>query len=119
MGAFAAGIMLGESDVLHDVVAALSPFRDLLSSLFFVSIGMLLDPRVLTGAPGLVLAALALVLLFKTGTAFLALRASGSTPRTAARAALALAGVGEFSFVLAREGAPLGLLSAERADLFI
>jgi K+:H+ antiporter len=119
MGAFAAGIVLGESEFLHDVVAALSPFRDLLSSLFFVSIGMLLDPAVFASKPALVLSALALVLLLKTSTAFLALRISSAAPRTAARAALALAGVGEFSFVLAREGGPLGLLSVPREELFI
>jgi CPA2 family monovalent cation:H+ antiporter-2 len=119
MGAFVAGIVLAESEYLHEVVAALAPFRELLSCVFFVSIGMLLDPRLVVERPALVLLAVTLVLVWKTATAFAALRLAATAPRTAARAALALAGVGEFSFVLAKAGRPLGLLAPEREELFV
>lgn len=119
LGAFAAGIVLGESEHVHDVAATLAPFRDLLSSLFFVSIGMLLDPRFLAASPVLVAGAVGLVVVVKALTSYLALLVAGSTPLTAARAALTLATVGEFSFVLARAGLPLGLLSPDSEQLFV
>jgi len=119
MGAFVAGIVVAESEFIHDIASALSPFRDVLSSLFFVSIGMLLDPLFVARYPGFVALAVALVLLVKTGAAFLALRVSGTVPRTALRAALALANVGEFSFVLARAGGRLGLLNSDAEQMFV
>ncbi|MFI5182232.1 MAG: cation:proton antiporter [Thermoanaerobaculia bacterium] len=113
MGAFAAGIVLGESDHVHEVAATLAPVRDLLSSLFFVSVGMLLVPSFLTRHPVEVAALVAGVIAVKTILAFAALRFAGVVPRTAARSALALANIGEFSFVVATSGAILGLLSAD------
>ena len=118
LGAFAAGIVLGESEHVHEVGATLAPFRDLLSSLFFVSIGMLFVPRFLVEHPVLVPVAVALVLLAKTATATVALLAVRTSHRTALRAALALATVGEFSFVLTR-AAPPGLMSSEAEQLFV
>ena len=111
MGAFAAGIVLGESDHVHEVAATLAPLRDLLSSLFFVSVGMLLSPGFLVERPFTVAGAVALLLVLKTGAAFGALRLAGVVPRTSLRAALALASIGEFSFLLSRAAGPLGLVS--------
>lgn len=119
LGAFAAGIVLGESEHVHEVAATLGPFRDLLSSLFFVSIGMLLDPQLLALEPLLVLTLAAAVVVGKTALSLFGLLAAGTTPRTALRAALALATVGEFSFVLARAGARIGLLTPEREQVFV
>ena len=119
MGAFAAGIVLGESDHVHEVAATLAPLHDLLSSLFFVSIGMLLGPGFLAkhfAEVGVVVVALVAV---KTAAAFAALRASGTVPRTALRAALALANVGEFSFVLATTGVSLALLTGEARQIVL
>lgn len=119
MGAFAAGIVLGESEHVHEVAATLGPFRDVLSSLFFVSIGMLLEPRFLLDEPLLVAGVTAAVLVLKAFFAGLALRASGATHRVAFRAALALSTVGEFSFVLAQAGRPLGLLTPSDQQVFV
>ncbi len=119
MGAFAAGIVLGESDHVHEVAATLSPLRDLLSSLFFVSVGMLLVPSFLARHPVEVAVLVALVVVVKAASAFAALRSAGVVPRTAARSALALANVGEFSFVVATSGAALGLLSADVEQLVV
>jgi len=113
MGAFAAGIVLGESDHVHEVAATLAPLHDLLSSLFFVSVGMLLEPAFLATHPAEVAGGVAVLVGVKTLSAFVALRAAGIVPRTALRASLALANVGEFSFVLATTGAALGLLTGE------
>jgi CPA2 family monovalent cation:H+ antiporter-2 len=119
MGAFAAGIVLGESDHVHEVAATLSPIRDLLSSLFFVSVGMLLVPSFLARHPAEVAVLVVLVVAVKALAAFAALRGAGVVPRTAARSALALANVGEFSFVVATSGAALGLLTADIQQLAV
>lgn len=119
MGAFVAGLVLAETELVHEVVATLAPFRDLLSSLFFVSIGMLLDPRLLMRAPLAIAGVTVAVLVLKTAGAFAALRLIGVVPRTALRAALLLATVGEFSFVLARAGKPLGLVGPGTEEVFV
>ena len=119
MGAFAAGIVLGESDHVHEVAATLAPIKDLLSSLFFVSVGMLLVPSFLVAHPVEVTALVAALVVAKTVAAFAALRGAGTVPRTALRASLALANVGEFSFVLATTGASLALLSGEAQQLAV
>jgi monovalent cation:H+ antiporter-2, CPA2 family len=119
MGAFAAGIVLGESDHVHEVAATLAPVRDLLSSLFFVSVGMLLAPGFLVERPVAVAGAVALLVVLKTGAAFGALRLAGVVPRTSLRAALALASIGEFSFLLSQAAAPLGLVSADTGQIVV
>ncbi|MFI5118993.1 MAG: cation:proton antiporter [Thermoanaerobaculia bacterium] len=119
MGAFAAGIVLGESDHVHEVAATLAPLHDLLSSLFFVSIGMLLEPGFLARHPAEVAGVVVILVGIKTVAAFAALRAAGTVPRTALRAALALANVGEFSFVLATTGVSLALLSGETRQIVL
>lgn len=119
MGAFAAGIVLGESDHVHEVAATLAPLHDLLSSLFFVSVGMLLEPAFLASHPVDVGAGVVVLVAVKSVAAFAALRVAGAVPRTAARASLALANVGEFSFVLATTGAALGLLTGDARQTVI
>jgi CPA2 family monovalent cation:H+ antiporter-2 len=119
MGAFAAGIVLGESDHVHEVAATLAPLRDLLSSLFFVSVGMLLWPAHLAERPLVVAGAVALLVFLKTGAAFFGLTLAGVVPRTSLRAALALASIGEFSFLLSRAAEPLGLVSKDTGQIVV
>ncbi len=119
MGAFAAGIVVAESESMADVSATFVPFRDILSSLFFVSIGMLLDPGFVLSRPALVLGTVAAVVLLKVVTAYPALRAARAVPRVAIRAAFSLATVGEFSFVLALAGIGYGLLGERPQQLFV
>ena len=119
MGAFGAGIVLGESDHVHEVAATLAPLHDLLSSLFFVSVGMLLEPAFLASRPLEVGAGVLALVAVKSVAAFAALRVAGTVPRTAARASLALANVGEFSFVLATTGVSLALLSGEARQIVV
>ena len=119
MGAFAAGIVLAETKYVHKIIATLRPFRDILSSLFFASIGMLLDPAFIMRWPWQVALIVLSVILIKVAVAYPALRVSGALPRTAVRASLALANVGEFSFVLAQAGAPYGLLDRDSEQYFV
>jgi CPA2 family monovalent cation:H+ antiporter-2 len=119
MGAFAAGIVVAESESMADVSATFAPFRDILSSLFFVSIGMLLDPGFVLSRPLLVLGVVLAVVLLKVVTAYPALRAARAVPRVAIRAAFSLATVGEFSFVLALAGLGYGLLQEGPQQLFV
>ena len=119
MGAFAAGIVVAESESMADVSATFAPFRDILTSLFFVSIGMLLDPGFVLSRPLLVLGVVLAVVLLKVVTAYPALRAARAVPRVAIRAAFSLATVGEFSFVLALAGLGYGLLQEGPQQLFV
>ena len=100
LGAFIAGMLIAETPYRHQVEEDIKPFRDVLLGLFFVTTGMLLDPRVLIAHPLLVLAFLIAPVLLKivmiTGLA----RLFGATPGVAMRTGLGLAQAGEFGFVL-------------------
>ena len=111
LGAFLAGILISESEYSHHIAAEITPFRDLFSSLFFVSIGMLLDPGFVAAHPGLVLGATAAVILLKTVIAAGCALAIGYPLRVAIIVGLGLSQIGEFSFVLGRLGREAGLLS--------
>ena len=99
-GAFLAGMMLGETEFRHQVEAAIRPFRDVLLGLFFVGVGMLIDPMVLPGIWGRVLLGAAVLLLSKILLVAAVVRAAGVDPLTAWRTALLLAVGGEFGFAL-------------------
>ena len=119
LGAFAAGIVVGDTEFIHEVAGVLRPFRDFLSVLFFASIGMLLQPRYVIEHLPLVLATFAVVLLVKVSAAYPAFRMADALPRTSIRAAFAVAPIGEFSFLLALEARQHGILSAANEQLFI
>ena len=113
LGAFLAGFILSESHYSHQAVAVMLPFRDVLMSLFFISIGMLLDLKVLAGNPGPMLLLTAVVLLIKPLIAASASLAVGLPLRQAVLSGMALAQVGEFSLVATKAGVSAGLLSQE------
>ena len=119
LGAFAAGVVVGDTEFIHEIGDILRPFRDFLSVLFFASIGMLLDPSFLWAALPLVLGAVTAVLVIKVATGYPAFRAAGALPRTSLRAAFAIAPIGEFSFLLAQEGKRFGVLQASDEQLFV
>ena len=109
-GAFLAGLVVSESDLSHQAVAEVLPLRDLFATLFFVSVGMLLDPSfVVRNVPAVLLVA-GVVVLGKLVLVTLLVRALGYAGRTALLAGLAVAQMGEFSFVLARLGVAQGLI---------
>lgn len=119
LGAFIAGVVLSESEYSHQIVADILPFRDIFNGIFFVSIGMLLSLEVLTTTWPVVLGLVALIVVGKTVLAFAAIKALGRTPRVALMAALGIAQIGEFSFVLLKVGAEAGLLEGAAYQTFL
>ena len=119
LGAFLAGVLVSESEYRHQAVADIAPFRDVFASLFFVSIGMLLEIETLLERPLLVLGLAVGVVLLKALVTGGATRILGYPARTVALAAIGLAQVGEFSFVLARVGSGAGLLDPVAYQLFL
>jgi CPA2 family monovalent cation:H+ antiporter-2 len=110
LGAFLAGLMLGGSEFSHQAHAEIRPLRDLLASLFFISLGMLVEPAsVLASLPIILLVALGMVVL-KAVLAGGAVALSGGPVRAAVATSLFLAQVGEFSFILGRDALALGVL---------
>ena len=119
LGAFFAGMILAGTDFHHQAVSEIEPFRDALASLFFVSIGMLFDPGVLVDRPVLVVGALFAVVLGKALVVGVAARLVGLPGWLGVRAALTLAQVGEFSFLLVTLGKPQGLMGDELQKVFL
>lgn len=119
LGAFLAGLVVSESEYSHQALADILPFRDLFASFFFISIGMLLDMRVVFAAPGILVALVVGVLLVKSWVAGAATLALGLSLRTAVLAGLTLSQVGEFSFILAGSGLSRGLLGANIYQWFL
>jgi CPA2 family monovalent cation:H+ antiporter-2 len=119
LGAFLAGLVISESDYSHQALGEVLPLREVFNSLFFISIGMLFDVRIVLGSPLVIAGALGSVVLIKTlvtGGVSLAL---GHSIRVATVTALALAQIGEFSFVLAQVGLTTGLLTQQFDQLFL
>lgn len=119
LGAFLGGMVLGESRFRHQVNADIRPFRDLLLGLFFVSVGMLLDPRVLLAYWPVVLLGGAALILTKFVLVTAMTRALRETDDTALRTGLALAQGGEFFFALLALATRETLLDAGTASVLV
>jgi CPA2 family monovalent cation:H+ antiporter-2 len=119
LGAFFAGLVVGQSRIGPQAAADMAPFRDVFSALFFVSIGMLFNPSVLTEQPGLLVAALLIVLVVKPLAALAIVLLLRDTLRTALTVAVGLAQIGEFSFILAALGTSLGILPQEGTNVLV
>src|SRR5579883_240429 len=110
-GAFLAGLVVAESELSHEVLGQITPLRDAFITLFFVSVGMLLDPAFVLQEAVLVLGLALAVLVGKAAIAGAIPLLFGYPLPTALFVGAALAQVGEFSFVLARLGVAEGILS--------
>lgn len=119
LGAFLAGMVVGQTEVSHQAAADALPMRDAFAVLFFVSVGMLFDPFVMIEHPTLFLGLLAIILIIKPLTAFLIVWFLRYSVRTAITVAIALAQIGEFSFLLAEEANRLELLNHEGHTLLV
>ncbi len=119
LGAFFAGLVVGQSRFGAQAAADMAPVRDVFSALFFVSIGMLFNPGFVVREPLMVLGVLAIVLGVKPLVALVIVRALRHSRRTAATVAVGLAQIGEFSFILASLGTALGLLPREAMDALV
>jgi CPA2 family monovalent cation:H+ antiporter-2 len=113
MGAFLAGMLVSESGEGKRVEHLLQSFRDVFAAIFFVSVGMQLDPRVLPGLWLPILAFSGLVILGKGLAVTLAAAAVRIPPRTGVEAGLALGQIGEFSFIMASTGLAHGVVKPE------
>ncbi|HXH04978.1 MAG TPA: cation:proton antiporter, partial [Vicinamibacterales bacterium] len=119
LGAFVAGIVVGRSEYGLRAASEALPMRDAFSVLFFVSVGMLLDPAHLVRSPALIGATLAVIMLGKPLAALAIVRLLRYPPRVALGVAVALAQIGEFSFLLARLGERLGVLETAATQTLV
>jgi CPA2 family monovalent cation:H+ antiporter-2 len=118
LGAFIAGVVVSESDISYHALGEVLPLREIFAALFFVSVGMLVNPRLIAEHP-LVFAVLVVVILSKgllVAGLSLALRYPA---HTAALAGIGLAQSAEFSFVLARQGVAAGVVSQTAFSLIL
>ena len=119
LGAFLAGLLISESEYAYQAISDILPFKESFNGLFFISIGMLLDLKFLTGNLTTILLAVGMILLLKTSTGFLSVHLLGHPIRASLQTGLHLAQVGEFSFVLAVAGKSVGLITEDLYQLFL
>ncbi len=110
LGAFLAGMLLSETEYRYQVEEEIKPFRDVLLGLFFVTVGMMLDPRLVLEQAWLVLLLIVLLVGYKFALIGVLARAFGAAPGSALRIALALAQGGEFGFVLLAQAGVVGVV---------
>ncbi len=113
LGAFIAGMLIAETPYRHQVETDIRPFYDVLLGLFFITIGMMLDWRLVLERPEFILVLLGLSLLLKLGVVFVILRLLGDKAGVALRTGLYLAQAGEFGFVLLNLAEKQDLLSPQ------
>lgn len=119
LGAFLAGLIVSESEYSHHIVAEIMPFRDYFSSIFFISIGMLLHTYYFVGHWPLLVTLTILLVATKTFLVIVTAKTLRYPIRSALLAGLGLAQIGEFSFLLAQQGQARGLISGDIFQMFI
>jgi len=119
LGAFLAGLIISESEYSHHIVTDILPFRDYFSSIFFISIGMLLQTEYFASHLTLVLLMTVALLVTKTVIVIGIARLLRYPMRSSVLVGIGLAQIGEFSFLLAQQGSGRGLISGDTYQLFI
>ncbi len=119
IGAFLAGLTLSESDYFHQAFASIIPFRDIFTSFFFISIGMLLNIGFVIKEPVLIVALVIGTILVKAVIAGGSAMLIGQSLRTSVLAGLALANIGDFAFILSIPGMELGLFTPASEQIFL
>ena len=119
LGAFVAGVVVSESPLSHQVGADILPFRESFAVLFFVSIGMLVNPVYLYNNIGSVLTLTALIMIGKPLTTIIMGLIFPWPARTTLVAAASLSQIGEFSFIVGQAGVSLGLLEQSQYSLIL
>jgi monovalent cation:H+ antiporter-2, CPA2 family len=119
LGAFVAGLLVSESELSHQAASEIVPFRDLFAVLFFVSVGMLLDPAALAADIPALLVLLVVAIGGKALVSIGLARLLGLPARSAILLGATIAQVGEFSFLLAEGGLELGILDARDYNLVL
>ncbi|MCA3612766.1 MAG: Kef family K(+) transporter [Methylobacterium sp.] len=119
LGAFFAGMVLAESPLSHQAAKETLPLRDAFAVLFFVSVGMLLDPRVLANHPFAVIATFLIITVGKSVAAYLIVRAFGYSNGVAMTISASLAQIGEFSFILIVLAVQLAIVPQAASDFVV
>ncbi len=119
LGAFLAGLFLARSEYSMSVVSGILPYRDVFMSIFFISVGMLLDVNYLVSHMGMIISFTVVFIILKSLLILPAVLIQKYPLHTAITVALTLAQVGEFSFVLANSGLDAGLLDENRYQNFL
>lgn len=113
LGAFVGGMLLGSSDYVHKLAAQTMPIRDAFVALFFVTVGMLIDPSTWLSNWRLLAVMVGLVIVGKFAIWFGIVKLFGYPAKTAMRVGIGLTQIGEFSFVLAEVAQHAGLIGAD------
>jgi CPA2 family monovalent cation:H+ antiporter-2 len=119
LGAFLAGLILGGSEYAHQMTADIVPFRDVFSGVFFVAMGMLMDPGFALANWPAVLVVVGIILVLKTAITTAAVSGFGYPLPVALQVGINLAQVGEFSFLIALMGVESGLITGETYQVAI
>jgi CPA2 family monovalent cation:H+ antiporter-2 len=119
LGAFLAGMIVGRSEFSLRAASEALPMRDAFAVLFFVSVGMLFEPRFVLERPGLIAVCLGIVLIGKPLAAIAIVLLLGYTSRMALAVGIALAQIGEFSFILANVARDLKMLPPEAGSTLV
>ena len=112
LGAFVIGAVIAEAREIHKIETLLEPVRDMFSAIFFVSIGLLIDPRMLVAYWQPIVVITLVVIVGKVLTCSLGAFVGGNDTRTSLRVGMGLAQIGEFSFIIASLGVTLGVTSS-------
>ncbi len=119
LGAFLAGMMLGESQYKHQLEADIRPYRDILLGLFFVTVGMKLNIGVVFSSPLLIIALLVCFMVVKVLVVVLLAKRAGESPKDAWAAGIMLAQMGEFGFVLIALASQVEILPETTASILL
>lgn len=119
LGAFLAGMVVGQSKVSHQAAADALPLRDAFAVLFFVAVGMLFDYRTVFESPFLMMGVAAVIIIVKPLAALIITLISGYSLRTGLTVAGGLAQIGEFSFILAELAKSLNLIPGEAHNVLV
>jgi CPA2 family monovalent cation:H+ antiporter-2 len=119
LGAFIAGLAISESEYSHQVMGDIIPFRDAFISIFFISVGMLLNPAFVLSNPLTILAVVAIIIVVKFAVAAGSIMVLRFPVQVALTSGLLLAQVGEFAFVLSHSGMKYGLLTENFYQVFL
>ena len=119
LGAFLAGMIMRESSLCHRAAEESLPLRDAFAVLFFVAVGMLFNPAVLTEQPLQILTVVGIIIIGKSIAAFILVLTFRYPLQSALIISASLAQIGEFSFILAELGIRLGLLSEEGRSIIL
>ncbi len=113
LGAFVGGLLIASSDFAHKLAAKIIPMRDVFVALFFVTIGMLIDPRTMFSNWPVLATMVALILVGKFAVWFTVVRLFGYPAQAAMRVGIGLTQIGEFSFILAQVALHAGIIGTD------